>query len=123
MAIPGTLHDCLALEIWLTWLGPQQSNGTLLNYVDNPGSFADSSSTALLAATTLRFSLFTSVGTHDTAALQALSLVFQSIDKNGWLLNTVNPLSFGEPNGDGAYSPEGQSFVLQLAAAWVASGF
>jgi len=101
----------------------QQHNGTLLNYVDDPDSFADSSSTALLAATTLQYSLFTSIGKHDTAALQALSLVFQSIDEAGWLFNTVNPLSFGEPSQNGAHSPEGQSFVLLLAAAWVASGF
>ncbi|KAI9511275.1 Six-hairpin glycosidase [Russula earlei] len=98
----------------------QQDNGTLLNYVDQPDSFADSSSTALLAATTLRYSLFTDDGKHDIAAFQALELVFRSIDEDGWLHNTVNPLWFSERSPDGSHSPEGQSFVLLLAAAWAA---
>jgi len=96
----------------------QQSNGTLLNYVDQPDSFADSASTALLAATTFRYSLLTYDGKHDLAAMQALSLVWQSIDQNGWLLNTVDPESFSQPLRNGAHSPEAQSFVLLLAAAW-----
>jgi len=96
----------------------QQSNGTLLNYVDQPGSFADSASTALLAATTFRYSLLTYDAKHDAAAMRALSLVWQSIDQNGWLLNVVNPLSFTQPLPAGAHSPEAQSFVLLLAAAW-----
>ncbi len=99
-------------------LCPQQSNGTLLNYVDQPNSFADSSSTALLAATTFRYSLLMYDGKHDAAAMQALSLVWQSIDQNGWLLNVVDPESFAQPLRNGAHSPEGQSFVLLLAAAW-----
>ena len=99
---------------------PQQSNGTLLNYVDQPDSFADSASTALLAATTFRYSLVTFDGKHDAAAMQALSLVWQSIDQNGWLLNVVDPLTFTQPLRGGAHSPEAQSFVLLLAAAWAA---
>jgi len=105
-----------------TWLKrharPQQSNGTLLNYVDQPDSFADSAATALLAATTFRYSLLTFDGKHDAAAMQALSLVWQSIDQNGWLLNVVDPLSFTQPLRGGGHSPEAQSFVLLLAAAW-----
>jgi hypothetical protein len=96
----------------------QQSNGTLLNYVDQPDSFADSASTALLAATTFRYSLLTYDGKHDLAAMQALSLVWQSIDQNGWLLNVVDPETFTQPLRNGAHSPEAQSFVLLLAAAW-----
>lgn len=97
---------------------PQQSNGTLLNYVDQPYSFADTSSTALLAATTFRYSLLTYDVKHDAAAMHALSLVWQSIDANGWLLNTVDPEAWTQPTQNGAHSPEGQSFVLLLAAAW-----
>jgi len=96
----------------------QQSNGTLLNYVDQPYSFADSAATALLAATTFRYSLLTFDGKHDAAAMQALSLVWQSIDQNGWLINAVDPLSWTQRLQPGAHSPEGQSFVLLLAAAW-----
>jgi hypothetical protein len=94
--IPGTLQSSLAREIYSAQASraSQQSNGTLLNYVDQPDSFADSASTALLAATTFRYSLLTYDGKHDAAAMQALSLVWQSIDQNGWLLNVVDPLSF-----------------------------
>ena len=97
---------------------PQQQNGTLLNYVDQSNSFADSSSTALLAATTFRYSTLTGDVKHDTAAMEALDLVFNSIDDDGWLLNTVNPEVWTSQSQSGAHSPEGQSFVLLLAAAW-----
>ena len=50
--------------------------------------------------------------------MQALSLVWQSIDENGWLLNTVDPETWTQPTQNGTHSPEGQSFVLLLAAAW-----
>ncbi|KAN0140218.1 Six-hairpin glycosidase-like protein [Lactarius tabidus] len=96
----------------------QQSNGTLLNYVDQPDSFADSASTALLAATTLRYSLLTSDTKHDAAALRALELAWNSIDEDGWLFNTVDPENWTTPSSNGSHSPEGQSFVLLLAAAW-----
>jgi rhamnogalacturonyl hydrolase YesR len=96
----------------------QQDNGTLLNYVDQPDSFADSASTALLAATSFRYSALTGDETHDSAALDALDVVFKSIDEDGWLLNTVNPDSWTVQNQGDAHSPEGQSFVLLLAAAW-----
>lgn len=96
----------------------QQANGTLLNYVDQPNSFADSASTALLAATTFRYSTLTGDVKHDTAAMEALDLVFASIDDDGWLLNTVDPQSWTSRSQPGTHSPEGQSFVLLLAAAW-----
>jgi hypothetical protein len=91
-----------------------------LNYVDQPDSFADSSSTALLAATSFRYSVFTGNPKHDAAAIQAMNLVFNSLDEDGWLLNTVDPEAVVSPNQNGAHSPEGQSFVLLLSAAWAA---
>ncbi|KAI9448527.1 Six-hairpin glycosidase [Lactarius indigo] len=89
----------------------QQSNGTLLNYVDQPDSFADSASTALLAAATLRYSLLTSDTKHDAAALRALELVFSSVDEDGWLLNTVDPEAWTTLTQNGAHSAEAQSFM------------
>jgi len=106
--------DEILTGVW----GYQQANGTLLNYVDQPGSFADSSSTALLAATTFRYGMITGDGKHDAAAIRALDLVTDSLDDDEWLLNTVNPYSYPERSQAGAHSPEGQSFVLLLAAAW-----
>lgn len=95
----------------------QQANGTLLNYLDQPDSFADSSATALLAASTFRFALITGNNTHIPAATRALQLIRDSVDDQGWLLNTVDPLTFSLPSPPGQHSPEGQSFVLLLEAA------
>jgi hypothetical protein len=46
-----------------------------------------------------------------------MNLVSNSLDNNGWLLNTVDPEKVVSPDLNGAHSPEGQSFVLLLAAA------
>ena len=120
VAISGTLQGSSLSEIAAERAGTlQQENGTLLNYVDQSDSFADSASTALLAATTFRYSTLTGDTKHDTAAMEALDLVFASIDDDGWLLNTVDPNAWTSRSQPGAHSPEGQSFVLLLAAAWV----
>jgi len=95
----------------------QQENGTLLNWIDDRGSFADASSTALLAAATFRFASITGDTTHIPAAIHALRLVRESVDSKGWLTNTVDPLKFSVPSRPGHHSPEGQSFVLLLEAA------
>lgn len=95
----------------------QQANGTLLNYLNQPGSFADSSSTALLAASTFRLASITKNNKHIPAATRALRLIRNSIDGQGWLQNTVNPETFSSPSPPGQHSPEGQSFVLLLEAA------
>ncbi|KAF8259459.1 Six-hairpin glycosidase [Lactarius quietus] len=95
----------------------QQANGTLLNYIDQPDSFADSASTALMAASTFHYASFTCNNTHIPAAVRALQLVQDSLDDQGWLLNTVDPLTFSSPSPPGTHTPEGQSFVLLLEAA------
>ncbi|TFK94724.1 hypothetical protein K466DRAFT_579793 [Polyporus arcularius HHB13444] len=96
----------------------QQTNGTLLNYLDQPGSFADSSSTALLGAVTYRMAALTGDLTHVSSADDAFSVIKASLTDDGWLLNTVDPLTFNTPSVPGSYSPEGQAFVLLLHSAW-----
>jgi hypothetical protein len=95
----------------------QQTNGTLLNYIDQPDSFADTASTALLAASTFHFATITGDNTYTPAAILAMELVQKSVDENGWLCGTVDPLTFSTPSPPGVHSPEGQSFVLLLEAA------
>lgn len=58
--------------------------------------------------------------THVTAANNALRYVAQDLDANGWLQNTVNPITFTTPTdyAAGENSPEGQAFVLLMHAAW-----
>jgi hypothetical protein len=55
--------------------------------------------------------------THIPAAICALQLIRNSVDMDGWLQNTVDPLQFSVPSGPDQHSPEGQSFVLLLEAA------
>ncbi|KII95923.1 hypothetical protein PLICRDRAFT_34874 [Plicaturopsis crispa FD-325 SS-3] len=95
----------------------QASNGTLLNALNDPSSFADSSSTALLASVTYRMAALTNDTTHLPAANRALKVVEASVDADGWLQNTVDPLTFNTPTAAGDHSPEGQAFVLLLEAA------
>lgn len=113
-----------ALEIVYNMWKYQQPNGTLLNYATDNTTFADSSSTALLAAATYR--LATHLETSKTgsqvnmtwalaAASRARTLVSRSIDSDGWLTNVVDPWNFPVR---GTKSAEGQAFVLSLEAAY-----
>lgn len=62
--------------------------------------------------------VFTNDITLIPKANKALALIRNSVDTDGWLLNTVDPLTFSTPTVDGSHSPEGQAFVLLLHAAW-----
>ena len=106
-------------RLWLnSFISVQHSNGTLYNYIDQDTSFADSSSTALLAAASYRLASITGSWDHITAASKAFDLIKASLTDDGWLLNTVDPLTFSTASPPGTYSPEGQAFVLLLQAAW-----
>ncbi|KAJ8483299.1 hypothetical protein ONZ51_g4792 [Trametes cubensis] len=96
----------------------QHSNGTLYNYIDQSTSFADSSSTALLASVTYRMATLTSDNSHIPAANKAYNLIKSSVDSNGWLRNTVDPETFNTPSKPGEHSPEGQAFVILLQSAY-----
>lgn len=95
----------------------QGENGTLFNVIDDPTTFADSSSTALLAASTYRLATITNDHTWVPFADKALQLIMDSIDEDGWLLNTVDPETFDTPSLPGAHSPEGQTFTILLHTA------
>ncbi|KAF5369773.1 hypothetical protein D9758_001319 [Tetrapyrgos nigripes] len=103
--------------ITATWQH-QSENGTLLNVIDDPTSFADSASTALLAYVTYRMALHTGDYTLIPNADKALQLVESSIDSQGLLRNTVNPYTFNTASTPDVPSPEGQAFVLLLHSAW-----
>lgn len=97
----------------------QQANGTLLNYIDQveETSWADTSGTALLTATSFRHAVFTKSTTHVDAAQRAYGLVENSVDSSGALQGTIDPLTFVAPTAEGSLSPEGQSFVMMMRAA------
>ena len=94
----------------------QQPDGSLYNYLDQPDSFTDMSSTAFMAAVTYRLGLITDATDHIGAADKAFALVKEKIDGDGKLLDVVNPYEFSTPY-DGV-SPEGQAMVLMLQAAY-----
>ncbi|KAG9075342.1 hypothetical protein FS749_012997 [Ceratobasidium sp. UAMH 11750] len=107
-----------ALEIIQNIWKYQQPNGTLLNYATESTTFADTASTALLAATTYRLATRlpkTNLTFALAAASKARTLVAQSIDANGWLTNVVDPWNYPVR---GNQSAEGQAFVLCLEAAY-----
>ena len=96
----------------------QTSAGAIRNVINDPNSFADSSSTALIASVTFRLAVLKEDNsTYIQNANAAYDYVRRNIDDDGWLRNTVNPLSFYTPLGPDETSPEGQSFVLLLEAA------
>ncbi|KAF5393863.1 hypothetical protein D9757_000293 [Collybiopsis confluens] len=96
----------------------QAKNGTLLNALNDSTSFADSSGTALLASVTYRMAAYQNDTTMIPQADEAFQLVQKSIDEDGWLRNTVDPLTFNTPSAANSSSPEGQAFVLLLEAAY-----
>lgn len=96
----------------------QRANGTLYNYMDEDDSFGETSSTALLAATTYRMATLTGDLSHMKAADKAFNLIQRSLTEDGWLLDTVDPMSFSTPSEPEKYSPEGQAFTLLLHSAW-----
>ncbi|CCO29704.1 hypothetical protein BN14_03722 [Rhizoctonia solani AG-1 IB] len=98
------------------------ANGTLLNYATDGNSFADSASTALLAAATYRLATHlhstgskVDLSNSLAAASRARTLVSRSLDADGWLLNVVDPWNFPIR---GTRSAEGQAFVLSLEAGY-----
>ncbi|KAI0347412.1 Six-hairpin glycosidase [Trametopsis cervina] len=111
------------LTFWITEIlvaswEHQQLNGTLLNVIDDPTTFADTASTALLAAVTYRHAVHTGSLLLIPHANAAMSLIRHSVDVDGWLHGTVDPETFVTQSLPGQFSPEGQAFVLLLHAAW-----
>ncbi|KAH8830616.1 Six-hairpin glycosidase [Flagelloscypha sp. PMI_526] len=98
----------------------QTEEGLLHNVLNDPTSFTDTASTALLAATTYRYAILTHNSTLVPAANHAFEAIQASTNLEGWLEGTVDPYSFYAPSqtGLGQYSPEGQAFALMLQSAW-----
>lgn len=94
------------------------------NYVDQPDTFREAASTALVAAATYRLATLTDgrvVGRINDAerARHELSKNAGSggahIDSEGWLSPVVNPHNFPQ---EGEESAEGQAFVVSMQAGW-----
>lgn len=117
------LADIGCLQILNSVWNNQQSSGAILNYIDSPrssSSFPDASSTALLAASTFRLAALTfgsssAPSVNVAAASAARAWVISQVGDDGWLGSVVNPYNWHE---EGSKSPEGQSFVLMLEAAY-----
>ncbi|KAF5333335.1 hypothetical protein D9611_002262 [Ephemerocybe angulata] len=107
-------------EIVVASWSHQSTNGSLRNVIDDPKTFTDTSSTALMAAVTYRLATITHDFKSIPAANRALELIKKSVNVDGWLEGTVDPLTFHSPSPKGKYSPEGQAFVLLLHAGWKA---
>jgi len=98
----------------------QTLDGGLRNVIDDPTSFVDTASTALMASVSYRMATINKTTVFVPAANRALKLIQENVDAQGWLGNTTNPYTFSEQLKEGEHSPEGQAFVLLLHAAWQA---
>ena len=102
----------------ITHINPQASTGALHNVINDTTTFTDASSTALIASVTFRLAVINGDNsTYISNANAAYDFVSNNIDSDGWLRNTVDPLSFYALLSPNATSPEGQSFVLLLESA------
>jgi rhamnogalacturonyl hydrolase YesR len=96
----------------------QTSSGALRNVINDSGSFTDSASTALIASVAFRLAVLNgNNATYIANANAAYNFVYRNIDSDGWLRNTVDPLTFNSLSQPDDPSPEGQSFVLLLESA------
>ncbi|KAH9906085.1 Six-hairpin glycosidase [Epithele typhae] len=97
----------------------QHSNGTLFNYIDQEATttFADTASTALLAASSYRYATLTGKFDHIAAASKAFDLIKASLTDDGWLLGTTDPLTFSAPSKAGTFSPKARHSSPVIACA------
>ncbi|SCV70811.1 BQ2448_3573 [Microbotryum intermedium] len=94
----------------------RQANLLFHNYLDNPRTFTEAASTALLTAVSFRLAQFKiSESTLEKAQETRIALHSHISISTGLLSPVVDPLSFGRI---GQRSPEGQAFVLMMEAAW-----
>ena len=130
MELSGTCHSGRSYRsnFSTVHVNPQTSAGALRNVINDPSSFTDTSSTALIASATFRLAVLKEDNsTYISNANAAYDFVRSNIDSDGWLRNTADPLTFYSPSSSSEPSPEGQSFVLLLEAAqrdfqeWVGS--
>jgi len=70
-----------------------------------------------MAAITYRYAVFAKDLSLVSHAHKAYSYIRTKIDRNGWLLNAVNPNTFHTQLASDEHSPEGQAFVLNMHAA------
>ena len=120
MELSGRHHStrsyCFNLSIAHT--NPQASTGALHNVINDTTSFMDASSTALIASVTFRLAVIKGDrSAYISNANAAYDFVKSNIDSDGWLRNTVDPLTFYTLSSPNETSPEGQSFVLLLESA------
>jgi rhamnogalacturonyl hydrolase YesR len=109
------------LTSWVTEIIQASSSrvteaGLVRNYIDQKSSFPETSASSLLAYSAFRLSTMGVTSDYTGFANQIHSTVFGNhIASNGTLTGAVDPLSFAE---QGTGSPEGQSFVLLMQAAY-----
>ena len=97
-------------------------SGLLRNYLGDETWFGETSGTALLAAAAYRMGVFMEPGpTRETLlkwAHEKRKAVFHRVDGDGRAGPAVNPLKHDQREPLEGASPEGESFLLLMAAAW-----
>ncbi len=105
-------------EIITAASGMTSKDGLVHNYMDNSSTFEDTAGSAMLASTAYRLSTLGLNSDHIKFALQIHSTIAKKyINGTGYLVNTVDPLSFAQ-QATTSGSPEGQSFVVMMEGAY-----
>ena len=117
------LLDNYILEILTAAIRTDNDKSSLLrNYLGDQDWYGETSGTTLLAAAAYRMGMFMEPGSSRdrilTWADQKRRTIVQSVNANGIVKPAVNPLKHDqrEPIDNG--SPEGESFLLLMSAAW-----
>jgi hypothetical protein len=111
------------LEAWTEEIvsavsGMTSKDGLVHNYIDDKSTFEDTAGSAILASAALRLANLGLNDDHVSFALQIHSTIgARYINDTGYLINTVNPLDFGQ-QATTAGSPEGQAFVVLMESAY-----
>ena len=93
------------------------SSGLVRNYITDQSSFPDTAGSTMLAYSAFRLSTMGLSNDHTGFANQVHSTVVQRhLADNGTLTDAVDPLVWDRLGAEG--SPEGQSFVLLMQAAY-----
>lgn len=95
--------------------------GLLRNYLGDEGWFGETSGTALLAAVVYRMAVLGALPERERYLFWADAkrrAVMERVDEDGVAKPAVNPLKHGQREPLMTGSPEGQSFLVMMAAAW-----
>lgn len=98
----------------------ERADGFLLNYLNDKDSYGEIAGTALISATVFRMAVLNpeTFAQYTEWAKAKMNRVDSVIKEDGTVIPVVNPLGWWEEKPYQQASPEGQSFVVLMHAAY-----